>query len=65
MADPYTLRQQQKRPLEAYRTAARRLVGTHARVPLHANVQPCEDGAYVEAVVWVPQSELLKPEEPA
>ena len=27
-------------------------------VPLNANVVICEDGAFVEAVVWVPRSKL-------
>lgn len=29
-------------------------------VPLHANVQICEGGAFVEAIVWVPNERLEK-----
>lgn len=27
-------------------------------IPTHANVQICEDGAFVEAIVWVPKEEI-------
>jgi hypothetical protein len=28
------------------------------KVPEHANVQLCEDGAFVEAIVWVPKATM-------
>ena len=48
-----------------YRVVARNLfedVGKieseYIKIPSHANVQIWEDGAYVEAVVWVPKEKL-------
>ena len=48
-----------------YRVVARNLfedVGKieskHIKIPIHANVQMCEDGAFVDAVVWIPKEKL-------
>jgi hypothetical protein len=30
-------------------------------VPEHANVQVCDEGAFVEAIVWVPKNKLQRP----
>jgi hypothetical protein len=67
-----------KETYQQYRERARELYGTcavyhaaqHGRnllveeitVPLQANVQICEGGAFVEAIVWVPESKLQRPE---
>jgi len=32
------------------------------KVPHHANVQICDGGAFVEAVVWVPKSKFHRPQ---
>lgn len=41
---------------ERFRDAARRLYARDGfDVPLHADVHPVEGGAFVEAVVWVPE----------
>ena len=32
-------------------------------VPQHAHVSICEDGAFVEAIVWVPASKFNRPEQ--
>jgi len=41
----------------AYREAAREIFRLHrgVTIPEHATVQMVEDGAFVEAVVWVPR----------
>lgn len=50
--------------IKAYKNTARRLcegraVGPgHIRVTPYAHVQVCEDGAFVEAVVWIPKEEI-------
>lgn len=46
---------------EQYRRAARWYRGSsgkgeNIRVETHANVSPCEDGAYVDAVIFVPDT---------
>jgi hypothetical protein len=44
---------------DRYREAARRLYGKDGvKVPSHGFVQPTEDGAFVEAVVWVSKIEI-------
>lgn len=65
-------RDEQKRTYRAYRERARDLFEKFGvdgdgdiikvvRIAEYANVQLCQDGAYVEAVVWVPASALLPP----
>lgn len=56
-----------KEERQLYREAAKflfedvgRIASEHIQIPLHANVQATEDGAFVEAVVWVPKEEMLK-----
>lgn len=47
-----------KQQRERFRDAARRLYARDGfDVPLHADVHPVEGGAFVEAVVWVPDKE--------
>ena len=48
---------------EWYRQEARRIYGHEGEsirltIPTHSNVQPGEDGAFVEAAVWVPKEGL-------
>ena len=61
----------QKAQYLAYRAQATRWAATldpvcHCRerlsIPHHAPVHVCEDGAFVEAVLWVPKADL--PEDP-
>lgn len=64
-------RDDQKVRYQAYRAVACRFVATHRAnragvlgavdviaVPEHAAVQEVEDGAFVEATIWVPRSAL-------
>ena len=42
----------------AYREKAKemiRMMDSSLRVTEHANVQPAEDGAFVECVIWIPK----------
>lgn len=49
----------EKRRLLAFREAAQRMsLGAGFSVPLHAAVQPCEGGAFVDALVWVPNEAI-------
>lgn len=46
---------------ERYREAARRIYGGHGlSVTVHAAVQYAEDGAFVEALVWVPRGAAIE-----
>ena len=36
-------------------------IGESVTVGVHAHVQLCEDGAFVEAIVWVPVSKQERP----
>lgn len=57
-----------KETYQRYQTIARKLyarrhrrkgaVVDEVRVPLNANVQVTDEGAFVEAVVWVPKEKL-------
>lgn len=54
-----------KETYDRYRDKARflyqdvgKIHSENIRVPLHANVQITDEGAFVEAVVWVPKEEL-------
>lgn len=58
-------REEQKAQYTAFRAKARELfedvgeIGSeHISIPTHANVQVVRDGAYVEAIVWVPAEKL-------
>lgn len=51
-----------KKLYEAYRKIAIKAVqDTNIGIADNANVMVTEEGAFVEATVWVPRSEIMKP----
>lgn len=60
-------RLERKQRFHNYRETAKRLyedVGKveseHIHIPDHGNLQIVEDGAFVEAIIWIPLDKLLK-----
>ena len=58
MTEIYRKRQQLKKDNIAYRLVARNQ-NPGIRVAHDAQVQVCEDGAYVEAQIWVKKSDIV------
>ena len=57
--DVYEQRQIDKELRVKYREKAKLHYTTeYISIPEHANVAPVEDGAFVEAIIWIPRSAL-------
>lgn len=52
------LRSELKQRREDYRRVAQNVFGSYVKVSDHANVVETEDGAFIEAVVWVPYTTM-------
>jgi hypothetical protein len=57
-SDIFKAHKAQQQKLADYRLKAEKLFGTaFVKVNPHGTVQPCEGGAFVEMIVWVPDEE--------
>lgn len=70
MIEARARREAQKHRYQLYRERAKALYERKAKafsvqVPYYANVQECEGGAYVDAIVWVPSYALVGHEQGA